>query len=370
MLGAGFSVINMQLTWPNILTSLVRGEDMDTAATQWAMGEILSGNASPVQMAGFMVALRAKGETVAEIDGLARGMLDMARHIDLPRQAVDVVGSGGDRANTVNISTMAAIVAAAAGAKVVKHGNRAASSMSGTADCLEALGVALNVPAEKQREVFAECGLVFLFAPMYHGSLRHTAPARKELGIQTTFNFLGPLSNPARPQAQAIGVANLAMAELVAGVVAARGNRGMVFHGEDGLDELTTTTDSDIWLVRDRQLSRTQLDPTELGLQPAQPADLVGGPPEHNAQVARDVFAGATGPVRDIVLLNAAAALLAFDGPSLDAPIADQLRSGVDRAARAIDEGHATQLLARWVAATQRALAEPQPGPGEPGAQP
>lgn len=345
----------MQHTWPNILTGLVRGEDMDAEATQWAMSEILSGNASPVQMAGFMVALRAKGETVAEIDGLARGMLAKARPIDLPREAVDVVGSGGDRANTVNISTMAAVVAASAGAKVVKHGNRAASSMSGTADCLESLGVALNVPAERQRAVLAECGLVFLFAPMYHSSLRHTAPARKELGIQTTFNFLGPLANPARPQAQAIGVANLAMAELVAGVIAARGNRGMVFHGEDGLDELTTTTQSDIWLVSDRRVTSTVLDPTELGLQPAQPADLVGGPPEHNAQVARDIFTGATGPVRDIVLLNAAAALLAFDGPRLDAPIAEQLAAGVERAAQAIDQGHTAALLARWIDVTQRA---------------
>ncbi len=180
-------------------------------------------------------------------------MLAKATPIDLPRNAVDVVGSGGDRANTVNVSTMAAIVAAAAGAKVVKHGNRAASSMSGTADCLEALGLALDVAPERQRQVFDECGLVFLFAPLYHGSLRHTAPARKELGIQTTFNFLGPLANPARPDAQAIGMANLHVAELVAGVLAARGNRGMVFHGEDGLDELTTTTRSDIWLIGGRR---------------------------------------------------------------------------------------------------------------------
>lgn len=352
----GPNVINMELTWPNILTSLVRGEDMDSATTQWAMNEILSGNASPVQLAGFMVALRAKGETVAEIDGLANGMLEKARPIDLPREAVDVVGSGGDRANTVNISTMAAVVAAAAGARVVKHGNRAASSMSGTADCLEALGVALNVPAHAQRAVFDECGLVFLFAPMYHGSLRHTAPARRELGIQTTFNFLGPLANPARPQAQAIGVANLQLADLVAGVIASRGNRGLVFHGEDGLDELTTTTTSDIWLVGGGQVVRTELDPADLGLAAAEPADLVGGPPEHNAQVARDVFAGATGPVRDIVLLNAAAALLAFGGPALDRPVAEQLQASLGRAAKAIDEGHATALLAKWIAATQRAV--------------
>ncbi|GAA2181865.1 anthranilate phosphoribosyltransferase [Brooklawnia cerclae] len=345
----------MDFTWPNVLTSLVRGDDMDAQTAQWAMDEILSGNASPVRMAAFMVALRAKGETVGEIQALADGMLAKATPIELPREAVDVVGSGGDRANTVNISTMSAIVAAAAGAKVIKHGNRAASSMSGTADCLEALGVALDVPPAAQAAVLAECGLVFLFAPMYHGSLKHTGPARKELGIQTTFNFLGPLANPARPDANAIGVANLQLADLVAGVLARRGSRGMVFHGEDGLDELTTTTRSDIWLISGGEVERTDLDPAELGLQPATLPDLVGGPPAENAQVARDVFAGKRGPVRDIVLINSAAALLAFDGPQLGVRVADQLRDKVDRAARAIDSGAATELLSRWVDSTQRA---------------
>lgn len=211
------------------------------------------------------------------------------------------------------------------------------------------------MPPQRQRQVFDECGLVFLFAPIYHSSLRHTAPVRRELGIQTTFNFLGPLANPARPDAQAIGVANLQVAELVAGVLAARGNRGMVFHGEDGLDELTTTTRSDIWLISGGRVVRTELDPTDLGVQPALPSDLTGGKPDHNARVARDVFAGVTGPVRDIVLVNAAAALLAFEGPSLAEPVADQLRERVRRVAAAIDEGRATELLARWVDASQRA---------------
>ena len=344
----------MDFTWPNILTGLVRGEDLDSPTTEWAMGEILAGNVSAVQMAGFMVALRAKGETVTELNALANGMLAKATPIDLPRDAVDVVGSGGDRANTVNISTMAAIVAAAAGAKVVKHGNRAASSMSGTADCLEALGLALDVTPERQRRVFDECGLVFLFAPMYHSSLRHAAPARKELGIQTTFNFLGPLANPARPDAQAIGMANLHVAELVAGVLASRGNRGMVFHGDDGLDELTTTTRSDIWLIDGGEVRRTELDPAELGLEPAKLPDLIGGSPGHNAQVVRDVLAGKIGPVRDIVLLNAAAALLAFDGPNLTEPVANQLRRPLERVAAAIDDGTAAELLVRWVDTTNR----------------
>lgn len=348
----------MTFSWPDVLTGLVHGEDMDAGTTRWAMNEILSGNTGTAQMAAFMTVLRAKGETVAEIDALAAGMLDKATPIELPTDAVDVVGSGGDRANTVNISTMAAIVAAAAGAKVIKHGNRAASSMSGTADCLEALGVALNVPPARQREVLDACGIVFLFAPLYHASLRHTAPVRKELGIQTTFNFLGPLANPARPAAQAIGVANSELADLVAGVLAARGNRGMVFHGEDGLDELTTTTSSDIWLIRDGEIVRSEFDPGELNIAPARPADLVGGDPEHNAQVVRDVFAGETGPVRDIVLVNAAAALLAFDGPDLSVPVAGQLLAKADQAAEAIDTGKASALVNRWVEATQRAVSQ------------
>ncbi len=341
------------LTWPNVLTGLVRGQDLDKASVEWAMSEILSNNATPVQMAGFMVALRAKGETIAEIKGLADVMVSKATPITLPQEAVDVVGSGGDRANTVNISTMAAMVAAAAGAKVVKHGNRSASSMSGTADCLEALGIALDVPAARQAEVLDEVGMVFLFAPLYHSSLRYTAPARKDLGIQTTFNFLGPLANPAHPVAQAIGVADVRMAGLVAGVLAARGNRGLVFHGEDGLDELTTTTRSDIYLIKGGQIVEGELDPTELGLRAARPADLVGGLPAHNAQVVRDVFAGQQGPVRDIVLLNAAAALLAFDGPDLTQPVASQLAPGLRRAADAIDSGKAAGLLDRWIAKTQ-----------------
>ena len=191
------------------------------------------------------------------------------------------------------------------------------------------------------------------FARLVDGAIEEA----KELGIQTTFNFLGPLANPARPQAQAIGVANLELADLVAGVLAARGNRGMVFHGEDGLDELTTTTSSDIWLISDGQVVRTELDPNDLGVTPSLPTDLVGGKPEHNAQVVRDVFAGAAGPVRDIVLVNAAAALLAFDGPSLMTPVAEQLRSKLGRAAAAIDEGKATALLDSWIEATQRAVA-------------
>ncbi|MDQ7991306.1 MAG: anthranilate phosphoribosyltransferase [Propionicimonas sp.] len=345
----------MTTSWPDVLTGLIAGRDLGADTARWAMDQILAGEATPVQIAGFAVALRAKGETAAELTGLAQAMLDRATPILLPSDAVDVVGSGGDRANTVNVSTMAAIVAAACGVPVVKHGNRAASSACGTADCLEALGVALNIPPDAQATVLADVGIVFLFAPLYHPSLRHAGAARKELGVQTAFNFLGPLANPARPQAQAVGVANAALAPRVAGVIAGRGNRGVVFHGDDGLDELTTTTWSQVWLVAGREVTQTTLDPLELGLARARPQDLVGGDPAHNAQVVREVLAGRPGPVRDIVALNAAAALLAYDGPDATQPVAAQLAPRLERVAGAIDSGAAAGLLERWIGASRAA---------------
>lgn len=344
----------MTHSWPEVLSGLIAGRDLDPGQAAWAMDEILAGNATGSQIAGFMVALAAKGESPEEISALVSSMLDNARPITLPtREAVDIVGTGGDRANTVNISTMAAIVAAAAGARVAKHGNRAASSACGTADCLEALGIVLDLPAERQAEVFARTGIAFLFAAHYHPSLRHAAAPRRELGVRTVFNFLGPLANPARPAAQAIGVADARIAGLVADVLASRGTRGLVFHGGDGLDELTTTTISDVWLIGDGRVVRSTLDPASLGIAPASRADLVGGDPAHNAQVVRDTFAGSPGPIRDIVLLNAAAALLAYDGVELDAPLRPQLGERLDRAAAAIDSGAATALLDAWVEATQ-----------------
>jgi len=341
-------------TWPNLLTGLIAGENLSADASSWAMDEILAGNATSVQLAGFLVALRAKGETVEEISGLAQSMLERATPIALDRRSVDVVGSGGDRANTVNVSTMAAIVAAGAGARVVKHGNRAASSACGAADVLEELGVVLNVRPERQAEVLDEAGIVFLFAPLYHPSLRHAATARSELGIQTPFNFLGPLANPARPSAQAVGIANRRMAALVAGVLAQRGIQGLVFHGDDGLDELTTTTTSDIWVIADGDVRQTTLDPTELGLAAAARDDLVGGTVARNAEVVREVLAGGTGAVRDIVVLNAAAALLAFDKPDRNAELTAQLTQRMQRAEQSIDSGAAARVLDDWVAATQR----------------
>ena len=342
-------------TWPELLGGLVQGRDQDRAATAWAMEQILGGAASPAQLAAFVVALRSKGETVEEITGLADTMIDFATPVEISGPAVDVVGSGGDRSNTVNISTMAAVVAAAAGARVVKHGNRAASSACGSADVLEALGVALDVPPEAQQGVADTAGIAFLFAPLYHAGLRHASGPRRELGIPTTFNFLGPLANPAQPVAQAVGVADARMAELMAGVFAGRGNQGLVVHGGDGLDELTTTTSSRVWVYRDGVVTPTELEPLDLGLARAHLDDLVGGGPAHNAQVARDLLAGTPGPVRDIVLLNAAATLVAFVGPEPDR-LTDQLREQLAVATGALDSGAARATLDRWVGATRAAL--------------
>ncbi|HEX8510665.1 MAG TPA: anthranilate phosphoribosyltransferase [Propionibacteriaceae bacterium] len=339
-------------TWPEVLGPLVRGVDQPREITSWAMEQILSGSATAAQLTAFVVALRSKGETVEEISGLADTMLEFATPIEISGSSVDVVGSGGDRANTVNVSTMAAIVVAGTGARVVKHGNRAASSACGAADVLQELGVVLNLTPEQQQQVVERVGIGFLFAPLYHPALRYAAGPRSELGIPTTFNFLGPLANPAQPTSQAVGVADARMAELVAGVFAARGNQGLVFHGGDGLDELTTTTTSTVWVYVDGVVTCTELDPAQLGISRASVSDLVGGQPPVNAQVLRDLLKGAPGPVRDIVVLNAAAALTAYDKPDPDR-LLDQMAAASTRVREAIDSGAAERKLATWVEATK-----------------
>jgi anthranilate phosphoribosyltransferase len=341
------------VNWPQLLTDLVQGHHQPPEATAWAMGEILSGAATSAQIAAFVMALRVKGETVEEISSLADVMLEFATPIEIPGPAVDVVGSGGDRLNTVNISTMAAIVAAGAGARVVKHGNRAASSACGAADVLEALGVVLDLSPQAQQKVVDEVGIGFLFAPHYHPALRHASVTRRELGIPTVFNILGPLANPAHPVAQAVGVADARMADLMAGVFARRGNHGLVVHGGDGLDEITTTTSSTVWVYVDQRVTRLELDPTELGLPRARISDLVGGDATHNAAVVHDVVAGGTGPIRDIVLLNAAATLVAEATPKVD-DLVGQFREQLVRARDSIDSGAAQTKLDQWVTATHR----------------
>ncbi len=340
-------------TWPRLLTRLLAREDLSSSDTAWAMAEIMAGEATPAQVAAFVVALRAKGESPDEVAGMASTMLDRAAPVRLPGACVDVVGTGGDGAHTVNISTMAAVVTAATGVPVAKHGNRAASSSSGSADVLEALGVVIDLPAPAVARCVAEAGIGFLFAPVFHPGYRHTAAPRREMGIGTVFNFLGPLTNPARPVASAIGCADRRMAPVLAAVIAGRGHRGLVFRGDDGLDELTTATTSSVWVARDGEVVPDRVDPSALGI-PTPPAGaLRGGDAAHNAEVFRRLLAGEPGPVRDAVLLNAAGALAAFD--ERGARLHDALGAGVERAGQAVDDGSAAALLDRWIAVSQAA---------------
>ncbi len=342
-------------TWPQVLTALLGGADLGVERAEWAMGQIMAGEATPVQVAGFLVALRAKGETVEEMRGIADQMLAHATRIDVAGPSLDIVGTGGDLAHTVNISTMAAMVSAAAGVTVVKHGNRAASSSCGSADVLEALGVDLSLPAERVAEVADEVGITFCFAVVFHPSFRHAGAARRELGVPTAFNFLGPLTNPAQPTYAAVGVADQRMAPIVAGVFASRGRDAAVMRGDDGLDELTLATTTSVWWVRDGAVAEHRLDPERLGLTRQPTEALRGGDAAFNAQVVRDVFGGRRGPVRDAVVLNAGAALALTErdrGPS-SADLEAGVRAGMDRAAAAIDSGAAARLVDTWVAATR-----------------
>ncbi len=338
-------------TWPVLLSSLLAGEHLAAADTGWAMREIMSGEASPAQVAGFLVALRAKGETAAEVTGLVEVMLEEAAEAAVPGRVVDTCGTGGDRSGTVNISTMAALVVAGAGVPVVKHGNRAASSACGSADLLEELGVVVDLPPVAVGPCLARAGIAFCFAPVFHPGMRHAAPARRELGVGTVFNVLGPLTNPARPRSQAVGVSDARLAPVVAQVLADRGADALVFRGDDGLDELTTTGPSTVWVVVGGTVRTERLDPADLGVARATLADLRGGDAARNAEVARAVLDGAAGAPRDAVLLNAAAALAAHAGG--DAPLLDRLRDGLDRATRSLDTGSARDVLATWVQTSQ-----------------
>ena len=340
-------------TWPRLLNRLLAREDLSSSDTAWAMREVMTGEATPSQIAGFVVALRAKGESPDEVAGMAATMLEVATPVRLARPSVDIVGTGGDGAHTVNISTMAAVVTAAAGVPVAKHGNRAASSSSGAADVLEALGVVIGLPAPAVARCVEEAGIGFFFAPVFHPGMRHAAAPRREMGIGTVFNFLGPLTNPARPVATAIGCADSRMAPVLASVLAARGTRALVFRGDDGLDELTTATTSSVWVVRGGEVEPERVDPSVLGLSAPEPGALRGGDPAFNADVFRRLLAGERGPVRDAVLLNAAAALVAFDERAQR--LHDALGAGLARAAAAVDDGRAAAVLEQWVTVSRAA---------------
>ncbi|MEY4349031.1 MAG: hypothetical protein RL719_328 [Actinomycetota bacterium] len=349
-------------TWPAILDSLLAKNDLDRASASWAMTEIMSGEASEAQVGAFMMALRAKGESVDELGGLVDVMLEHSVLLDSGDDAVDIVGTGGDLAGTVNVSSMAAILTASAGVPVMKHGSRSASGKTGSSEMLEVLGVRLDLSPERVAEVFREAGITFFFAPVFHPAMRHVAPIRKALGVPTTFNFLGPLANPAQPIATSLGVANPFIAPLMAAEMAARGRTALVFRGSDGLDELTTTGTSHIWQVSGGVVTEFDLDPADLGLPRASVADLVGGDAHFNAQVARMVLGKETpdrnlDAVRDIVVLNAAGGVVAYelakDASQAKLSINERFAAAISKVRDALDSGAAAEKLSAWIAATQ-----------------
>ncbi|HQJ35158.1 MAG TPA: anthranilate phosphoribosyltransferase [Rhodoglobus sp.] len=346
-------------TWPIILSTLVEGDDLSISDAEWAMQQVMAGEATPAQLAGLLVALRVKGETVDEIVGFRDAVLANAQPLPVSPDVLDIVGTGGDPYGAVlNISSVASIVAAAAGVPVVKHGNRGASSASGASDVLSALGLNLDITPDRVAEVLAETGITFAFAALFHPGFRHAGPTRKELGISTLFNILGPLCNPARPNASAVGVASLERVPLVVGVFQTRGATALVYRGDDGIDKLTTTGHSHIWEVSRGFVTEHDLDPADLGIPRADIQSLLGADAAHNASVARAVLAGEPGPVRDIVLLNAAGGLAAYElsrePELLQEPIVQRLATQLERAASVIDSGAASAKLDEWVAATNR----------------
>ncbi|TWH18307.1 anthranilate phosphoribosyltransferase [Prauserella rugosa] len=341
-----------ELTWPSVLGRLIDRADLSETETAWAMDQIMSDAATPSQIGGFAVGLRAKGETPAEIAGMASAMLAHARTLDIDYRAVDIVGTGGDRAGSVNISTMSSLVVAAAGAPVVKHGSRAASSKSGAADVLETMGVAITMSPENVLRCVEQVGIGFCFAPAFHPALKYAGATRRELGVPTTFNMLGPLSNPAQPSASLIGCAYKDKTRVLAEVYAQRGHDVLLVRGDDGLDEITNTTTTTAWVISGGRIHETTIDPRALGLPLSTEADLKGGSPEVNAKVVHELVSGKPGPVRDAVLLNAAGALAAYEGfPrfSADADLTEELRGQLARAAEVIDSGSAAELLQKWI---------------------
>ena len=338
--------------WKLHLSTLESGLDLLPHDVQWCMREILEGRAETERIKEFLLALKEKGETSDEVGALISQMYEHCAPITIKERAVDTVGTGGDGAHTINISTTSAIIAAAAGAKVIKHGNRAASSKSGSADLLEALGVCITLDGKGVEKTFAELGIGFCFAPVFHPAMRFAGPARKELGVPTVFNILGPLANPARPQAAAIGVANDRMHLVMAQVLGDRGVDGFVFRGDDGLDEITLATTTSVLTIGNGEISSDLLDPLDFSIPRAPISDLVGGDATENARITTAIFSGQKGAPRDAVVLNAAAAIAAFEG-DFDLGLHERIAIGVAKATHAIDSGAATSLLARWAELSQ-----------------
>lgn len=341
------------VSWPSLLTDLMAEKNLSVADAEWAMDEVMSGRASDAQLAAFLIALRMKGETVDEIVGFRDAILQHAVELPVNAMALDIVGTGGDRAHTINVSTTAAIVVAGAGVPVVKHGNRASTSSSGSSDVLAALGLDLTLTADDIARVFERTGITFAFANAFHPGFAHAAPVRAQLGVPTVFNFLGPLCNPARPEASAVGVAHAAQLPLIVGVFQTRGATALVFRGDDGLDELSTTGHSHIWEISRGFVTEHDMDPRELGIPRASLDDLRGRDADYNASVVRSVLSGEHSPARDIVLLNAAAGLVAYDlaqdPQQVSVSIVERFRSALERAAQSIDNGSASAKLDEWL---------------------
>ena len=342
--------------WDRYYSILESGLDLEPTDVAWCMNQILEGKADNELIKKFLLSLKAKGETSEEVGALVAQMYEHSAPISITERAVDTVGTGGDGAHTINISTTAAIIAAAAGAKVVKHGNRAASSKSGAADLLEALGVAVTLDGKGVEATFSQLGIGFCFAPVFHPAMRFAAPARKELGVPTVFNILGPLSNPAKPKAAAIGVANDRMHLVMAQVLADKGVDGFVFRGDDGLDEITLATTTSVLTLGNGQIASDLLDPLDFGIARAPISALAGGDATENARITNAIFAGEKGAPRDAVVLNAAAAIAAYEG-EMELSLHDRIQKGVERATMAIDSGAAATLLSQWAALSQKLAA-------------
>ena len=345
------------LTWSDVLTTLLERRDLSVWESTWAMRQIMRGDVTEAQLAGFLVALRAKGETIDEIVGFRDAILEAAVPLPVSPNVLDIVGTGGDRVGTVNVSTTAAVIIGATGVPVVKHGNRAASSASGSSDVLSALGLELTLDPAAVSSILDRTGITFAWAGAFHPGFKHAGAVRAELGVPTVFNMLGPLCNPARAEANAVGVAQLERVPLITGVFRTRGATALVFRGDDGLDELTTTGHSRIWEVTRGDIHEHDLDPRDLGIPVADLADLIGGTPDHNAEILRRTLDGEKGAVRDIVLLNAAAGIVAFelsqDAAQVQRPILERLREGYERAAAAVDDGRAIAKLDEWISVSR-----------------
>ena len=340
----------------SFLERLENGLDLETHEISLIMETILRGEAEVAEIKSLLVALKNKGETAEEVSALVNQMFAHSAPISISDRAVDTVGTGGDGAHTINISTTAAIIAASAGARVVKHGNRAASSKSGSGDLLEALGVAITLDGKGVERTVSELGIGFCFAPIFHPAMRFAAPARKELGIPTVFNILGPLANPAKPQAAAIGVADDRMHLVMAEVLATRGVDGFVFRGDDGLDEITLSSTTSILSIGNNEIRSDLIEPSDFGITRAPVSDLVGGDAAENARITLAIFAGERGAPRDAVMLNAAAAIAAFDGEQ-DLDVRERIARGLRKAEAAVDGGETTALLERWISLTQSLVA-------------